>query len=131
MTTGTHQAELEKELFSACRAGNIDRVRRAIAAGVDPKKAVNKDMYTFPEETPLHSACRYVIIYSRGSGWCIDSLPHPHLTTAVKNYYSDYLDLYLNHNIALWPAPSSAAIEGRGLGDSVFEHSISSTLLLV
>ena len=36
-------------------------IRRVIAAGVDPKKAINKDMYTFPEETPLHTACRYVI----------------------------------------------------------------------
>ena len=67
----SREAELEKELFRACRAGDVDRVRRAIAAGVDPKKAINKDWYS---ETPLHTACEYVInfilIFSRrGSGW--------------------------------------------------------------
>ena len=56
----TSQAELEEELFSACRAGDVDRVRRAIAAGADPKKATNKDILS---ETPLHTACKYVIIY--------------------------------------------------------------------
>ena len=78
------QAKLEGELFSACRAGDVDRVRRAIAAGVDPKKAINKDMYMFPEETPLHTACRYVI----------DPSPTP-IFPAVKYYLnSDCLDLY-------------------------------------
>ena len=62
MTTWYTQSRLEKELFRACEAGIIDGVRRAIAAGVDPKKAINKDV--FPEETPLHTACRYVIIPS-------------------------------------------------------------------
>ena len=55
--------ELEKELFSACRAGDVDRVRRAIATGVDPKKVIYRDLdftgYIY-EETPLHTACRYV-----------------------------------------------------------------------
>jgi hypothetical protein len=56
-------AELEKELFSACEAGDVDRVGRAIAAGADPKKAINKDaMWIFPEETPLHRACRYMCV---------------------------------------------------------------------
>jgi ankyrin repeat protein len=54
----TRQAELEKELFSACEAGDVDRVRRAIAAGVDPKKAINEDEL-IAGETPLHIACRY------------------------------------------------------------------------
>ena len=60
MTTSynrTRQAKLENELFSACKDGDVDRVRRAIAAGVDPK--VNEDV--FPKETPLHTACRYRI----------------------------------------------------------------------
>ena len=61
MTTRLHVTELEKELFSACFAGDVDRVRRAIAAGVDPKKAIDKD--SFFKETPLHTACKYVIIY--------------------------------------------------------------------
>jgi ankyrin repeat protein len=52
----TRQAE---ELFSACKAGDVDRVRRAIAAGADPKKAINKDAL-ITGETPLHVACRYV-----------------------------------------------------------------------
>ena len=46
--------KLEKELFSACEAGDIDRVRRAIAGGANPKRAVR---YTWLE-TPLHEACR-------------------------------------------------------------------------
>ena len=55
-------------LFSACKAGGVDRVRRAIADGVDPKKTINKD--SFYKETPLHTACKYVIINfsRRGSG---------------------------------------------------------------
>ena len=57
MSTGTRLAELERELFSACLDRDLDRVRRVIAAGVDPKKATNKDYF---EETPLHTACRYV-----------------------------------------------------------------------
>ena len=48
------QAELEQELFSACEAGDVDRVRRVIAAGVDPKKAIREDT----DETPQHIACR-------------------------------------------------------------------------
>ena len=61
----TREAELKKELFSACRAGDVDGVRRAIAAGVDPKKAID-DWISI--ETPLHTACGYVI-NRRGSGW--------------------------------------------------------------
>jgi hypothetical protein len=58
----TRQAELEKELFRACEAGDVDRVRRAIAAGVDPKKAINEDLITVGE-TPLHTACWYETMY--------------------------------------------------------------------
>ena len=50
---------IEKELFSACEDGDVDGVRRAIADGVDPKTAINKDRI-FAGETPLHTACRYV-----------------------------------------------------------------------
>ena len=54
-------AKLEKELFSACENGDVDRVRRVIAAGVDPeKKAINVNNFGL-EETPLHAACRYVV----------------------------------------------------------------------
>ncbi len=61
MSTRTRQAELnlEKELFSACEAGDVERIRRAIADGVNPKKAINNGLI-FPGETPLHVACRYV-----------------------------------------------------------------------
>ena len=38
--------------------------------------------------------------------------------------------VYSNY-MALWPAPSSVAIEGRGLDDREFEPSVSRTLLLV
>ena len=62
----THQAELEKELFTACRAGDIYRIRKAIAAGVDPKKANNKNLFS-NEKTPLHTACEYVSIGVVGS----------------------------------------------------------------
>ena len=54
------EAELEGELFSACEAGDVERVRRAIAAGVDPKKAISKD--SFIKETALHTASTYVSI---------------------------------------------------------------------
>ena len=47
MTTRGRQAELKKELFGACEAGDVDRVRRAIAAGVDPKKATYWDFERF------------------------------------------------------------------------------------
>ena len=54
MSTRTrHQRD---ELFGACEAGDIDRLRRVIADGVDPKKVFNKDLF---DETPLHTACRY------------------------------------------------------------------------
>ena len=60
----TQRAELEEELFSACEAGDVDRVRRVIAAGVDPKKTINKNRgaWELIEETPLHAACRYVVV---------------------------------------------------------------------
>ena len=56
----TRQAELVGELFRACEAGDVDRVRKAIAAGVDPRKAI-KDTYS--KVAPLHTACKYVVIY--------------------------------------------------------------------
>ena len=72
----TTRFAFEEELFSACRAGNVDRVRRAIAAGVDPKKAINNE-WNFAGETPLHTACRYV--------YCI-AVHLPALLPAVKSY---------------------------------------------
>ena len=53
-------AELEEELFSACEAGDVDRVRSGIAAGVDPKRAITKDLR---KESLLHTACRYIYLY--------------------------------------------------------------------
>ena len=47
-----------KDLFQACIAGSIDGVLKAIADGVDVRKAVNKSYLNF---TPLHHACRYVV----------------------------------------------------------------------
>ena len=61
----------EKELFSACIDGDVDRVRRVIAAGVDPKKAISKDTIFVAGETPLHKACKYVLIPSEASGPCL------------------------------------------------------------
>ena len=55
--TMSTRAELEKELFSACEAGDVDRVRRVVAAGVDPKKAISKGFF---QESPLHRASRYI-----------------------------------------------------------------------
>ena len=49
----------ERELFAACEAGDVERVRRVIANGVDPKKAVSKDWL---KETSVHIACRLVQI---------------------------------------------------------------------
>ena len=45
----------EKELFSACEAGDAETVRRVIADGVNPKKAINQRYFN---ETPVHTACR-------------------------------------------------------------------------
>ena len=59
MSEMSTELALEKELFSACEDGDVDRVRRAITDGVDPKTAINKDRI-FAGETPLHTACRYV-----------------------------------------------------------------------
>ena len=58
----TPRATLERDLFDACKAGDIDRVRRIIASGVDPKKkTINKNYIFYREETPLHAACWYVV----------------------------------------------------------------------
>ena len=57
----TQRAKLEEELFRACKAGDVDRVCRVIAAGVDPKKKAVNENYRRLEETPLHAACRYVV----------------------------------------------------------------------
>ena len=65
--------ELEKKLFSACEAGDVDRVRRAIAAGVDPKKAISKDGIS-PRETPLHTACWYVYHYTNNMSYSSKTL---------------------------------------------------------
>ena len=57
MIPPTNMRKMSTELFSACEAGDLDRVRRVIAAGVNPRKAIGKGNF---EETPLHTACRYV-----------------------------------------------------------------------
>ena len=59
LAMSTHQAELEKELFHSCIAGDIDTVHKVIAAGVDPNKTISKGILT-TRETPLLTACRYV-----------------------------------------------------------------------
>ena len=59
LAMSTHQAELEKELFRACIAGDVDTVHKVIAAGVDPNKTISKGTLT-TRETPLLTACRYV-----------------------------------------------------------------------
>ena len=88
MTLYTRQAELKKELFSACRAGDVERVHRAIAAGVDPKKAINKD--SFSKETPLHTACEYVIIPSETS---MNEVPTQVLVASGTIHYLSWLRL--------------------------------------
>ena len=49
----------ERKLFVACEAGDVERVRRVIADGVDPKKTVDEELFN---ETPVHTACRLVQI---------------------------------------------------------------------
>ena len=83
--------ELKNELFSACRAGDVDRVRRAIAAGVDPKKAI-KD--SFSMETPLHTACEYVI-NRRGSEWS----PPPFVKSQLVSFRACIFGASLSENI--------------------------------
>ena len=46
-----------EDLIDACKKGDITRVRRAFADGVDVRKVVDKNWYN---RTPLHYACGYV-----------------------------------------------------------------------
>ena len=46
-----------KDLFDACKKGDIARVRQAVADGVDVRKVVDKNWSNF---TPLHYTCWYV-----------------------------------------------------------------------
>ena len=43
------------DLFNACKRGDIARVRKAVADGVNVRKVVNKSIWN---ESPLHYACR-------------------------------------------------------------------------
>ena len=43
-----------RDLFYACESGDIARVRRVVADGVDVRKVIDKDVWN---ETPLHYAC--------------------------------------------------------------------------
>ena len=42
-------------LYEACKDGDVNKLRRAIANGVDPKEVVFREL---SDETPLHVACR-------------------------------------------------------------------------
>ena len=44
------------ELFEACNRGDLAKVRRAVAEGLEVKNAVNKDWFNY---TPLHYASLY------------------------------------------------------------------------
>ena len=46
-----------RDLFEACRRGDITRVRQAVADGIDVEKAFDKSYLNY---TPLHYACKYV-----------------------------------------------------------------------
>ena len=48
-----------KELFRACKEGDVESVRRAVESGLNVKNAVDKEWSNY---TPLHYACRYEII---------------------------------------------------------------------
>ena len=51
-----HQNKMStRDLFDACKRGDIARVRQAVADGVDVRKVVDKNMVN---ETLLHCACR-------------------------------------------------------------------------
>ena len=45
----------ESELFEACKAGDIEKIRRVVANGVNPTKVVYNHYF---DEVPLHWACR-------------------------------------------------------------------------
>ena len=45
-----------RDLFDACRKGDVARVRKAVADGVDVRNVVNN---TYFNSTPLHYACEY------------------------------------------------------------------------
>ena len=61
-----------EDLFDACINGDIARVRRAVADGVDVRKVVD---INWANRTPLHYACRYVACET-----------HPLYTLIVKLY---------------------------------------------
>lgn len=46
-------------LFEACKAGNLEKVHRIVADGVDPAKVVYNNFF---DEVPLHWACRLVVL---------------------------------------------------------------------
>ena len=48
-----------KELFRACKEGDVASVRRAVENGLNVKDAVDKEWFKY---TPLHYACEYEII---------------------------------------------------------------------
>ena len=78
----------------------LTRVRRAIgiAAGVDPKKAINRHSFS-EEETPLYTACEYIIIRRRLVGIDPSESPFPSFHASICceklfNYHS-----YIRQNI--------------------------------
>ena len=46
-----------RDLFDACRRGDIARVRQAVADGLDVRKVVDKSVFNY---APLQYACGYV-----------------------------------------------------------------------
>ena len=58
----------DNELFSACEAGDVERVCWVITDGVDPKKATNQQYFN---ETPVHMyslQVRLAMEATRGGG---------------------------------------------------------------
>ena len=94
----SRQAELEKELFRACKVGDVDRVHTAIAAGVDPKtEAIGKD--TFSGDTPLHTACRYGLFPEGSTSYTVFIGVGSELWQLVPPLFSDCNNELLHSNI--------------------------------
>ena len=54
--SSTETTVTKTELFDACKRGNLAKVRRAVAEGLEVKNAVDNGLFNY---TPLHYASLY------------------------------------------------------------------------
>ena len=49
----------ESQLFEACKTGDLAKVRRAVAEGLEVKNAMDKSYFSHYSDSPLHYASGY------------------------------------------------------------------------